>query len=271
MANYSDLIGAFLQNASAPSGQGRMGRALEDLQRGSAPGAGGAPGGGLADLFGGGAGGGVGGLLGGLLQGAQRGLGEAARDPVKAGGLGALAGALLGGGGDSIKGAIGGGALAMLAGVAVKALLSGGQTGAGAYSAGALPLGLKAPEGPAERQALERNAQLLLRGMISAAKADGDIDQQEMQRIVGRLKDAGMDAEAQAWVLGELSRPLDLDALVADIPNPELAAEVYAASLLAVEVDTPAERDYLARLAQRTGLQPAVVRQIHQSMGVPVA
>jgi uncharacterized membrane protein YebE (DUF533 family) len=107
--------------------------------------------------------------------------------------------------------------------------------------------------------------------MISAAKADGDIDQQEMQRIVGRLKDAGMDAEAQAWVLGELSRPLDLDALVADIPNPELAAEVYAASLLAVEVDTPAERDYLARLAQRTGLQPAVVRQIHQSMGVPVA
>lgn len=268
MPNYADLIGAFLQNAAAPSGQNRMGRAVEDLQRG---GASGAPGGGLADLLGGGAGGGAGGMLGGLLQGVQRGLGEAARNPAKAGGLGALAGALLGGGGDSIKGAIGGGALAMLAGVAVKALLNGGQGKAGAFSGGGLPLGLKAPETPAEQQTLERNAQLVLRGMISAAKADGEIDQQEMQRIVGRLKDAGMDAEAQSWVLAELGRPMDLDGLVADIPSPEVAAEVYAASLLAVEVDTPAEREYLARLAQRTGLQPAVVQYIHQSLGVPVS
>jgi uncharacterized membrane protein YebE (DUF533 family) len=267
MPNYADLIGAFLQNAGAPSGQNRMGRAVEDLQRGGAPGA---PGGGLADLLGGGAGGGAGGMLGGLLQGVQRGLADAARSPAKAGGLGALAGALLGGGGDSIKGAIGGGALAMLAGVAVKALLNGGQGKAGAFSGGSLPLGLKAPETPAEQQTLERNAQLVLRGMINAAKADGEIDQHEMQRIVGRLKDAGMDAEAQSWVLAELGRPLDLDAFVADIPSPEVAAEVYAASLLAVEVDTAAERDYLARLAQRTGLQPAVDQYIHQSLGVPV-
>jgi len=265
MNNYSDLIGAFLRNAAAPSGQNRMGRAVEDLQRGAAPGA---PGGGLADLLGGSAGGGV---LGGLLQGVQRGLADAARSPAKAGGIGALAGALLGGGGDSVKGAIGGGALAMLAGVAVKALLQGGQGQAGAFSGGGLPLGLKAPETPVEQETLERNAQLVLRGMISAAKADGQVDQQEMQRIVGRLKDAGMDAEAQAWVLAELGRPLDLDGLVADIPSPEVAAEVYAASLLAVEVDTAAERDYLARLAQRTGLQPAVVQYIHQSLGVPAA
>lgn len=265
MANYADLIGAFLQNAAAPSGQSRMGRAVEDLQRGG--GAPGTPGGGLADLLGGSGGG----VIGGLLQGVQRGLADAARNPAKAGGLGALAGALLGGGGDSIKGAVGGGALAMLAGVAVKALLQGGQGRAGAFSGGSLPLGLKAPETPVEQETLERNAQLILRGMISAAKADGQVDQQEMQRIVGRLKDAGMDAEAQAWVLAELGRPLDLDALVADIPSPEVAAEVYAASLLAVEVDTPAERDYLARLAQRSGLQPTVVQVIHQSMGVRVA
>lgn len=33
MANFSDLIGAFLQNASAPSGQNRMGNSLKDLQQ----------------------------------------------------------------------------------------------------------------------------------------------------------------------------------------------------------------------------------------------
>jgi uncharacterized membrane protein YebE (DUF533 family) len=40
--------------------------------------------------------------------------------------------------------------------------------------------------------------------------------------------------------------------------------------LLAIEVDTDAERDYLQQLARRTGLQPAAVQQIHQAMGVPL-
>ncbi len=64
--------------------------------------------------------------------------------------------------------------------------------------------------------------------------------------------------------------PLDRRPSVAEIRSPEAAAEVYAASLLAIEVDTDAERSYLRQLAQRTGLQPAVVQQIHQAMGVAV-
>jgi uncharacterized membrane protein YebE (DUF533 family) len=55
---------------------------------------------------------------------------------------------------------------------------------------------------------------------------------------------------------------------VAEIPNPEVAAEVYAASLLAIEVDTPEEQQYLQQFAQRTGLNPMVVQYIHRSMGV---
>ena len=49
-----------------------------------------------------------------------------------------------------------------------------------------------------------------------------------------------------------------------------MAAQVYAASLLAIEVDTDAERAYLAKLAQKTGLHPMVAQQIQQSMGVTV-
>ena len=203
----------------------------------------------------------------------QSGLSGAAQNPLQAGGLGAMAGALLGGGGDSIKGAIGGGAMAMLAGVAVKALMNGGQASASAeaVSGGAAPVGLKAPETPAEAEYLEKTANLAVRAMVSAAKSDGEIDQQEMQRIIAKLKEAGADAEAQGWVLTELGKPLDLDGLVADVPNLEVAAEVYAASLLAIEVDTPEERAYLEQLASRTGLNPAVVQYIHQSMGVASA
>jgi uncharacterized membrane protein YebE (DUF533 family) len=253
MPNFGDLIGAFLQNATAPSGQDRMGNALENLQQ---QGLGGAAGGGLLD---------------GILGAVKGGLSTAAQNPAAAGGIGAVLGSLIGGGGDSVKGALGGGALAMLAGVAMKALMQGGQApgGAAAFSGGGgMPLGLKAPETPDERQALEQTAALVVRGMINAAKSDGQIDPEEMQRIVGKLKESGMDGGAREWVMAELSKPLDLDAFVAEIPGPEAAAQVYAASLLAIEVDTDAERAYLHQLAQRSGLSPAVVQYINQTMGV---
>jgi uncharacterized membrane protein YebE (DUF533 family) len=264
MANINDLLGAFLQNAAAPSGQNRMGNILDGLQRTGLGGTG-VPGA---------AGGAAGGLLGGVLDAMQKGLAGAARNPAQAGGIGAILGGLLGGGSSSVKGALGGGALAMLASVAMKALTGAGQTpqgsGGSAWSGGSMPLGLKVPETPAEEQALANKAELVLKGMINAAKADGQIDQREGQRITGKLQQAGIDQSGQQWVLNEMYRPLDLDAFCAEIRSPEAAAEVYAASLLAIEVDTDAERSYLRQLAQRTGLQPAVVQQIHQAMGVAV-
>ena len=58
-----------------------------------------------------------------------------------------------------------------------------------------------------------------------------------------------MDAAAREFVQAEMRRPFDVDGLP-EVPNPKTAVEVNAASLLAIEVDTPAERDYLRRLAQ---------------------
>jgi uncharacterized membrane protein YebE (DUF533 family) len=257
MANFGDLIGAFMQNAMAPSGQGRMGNVLDGLQQGGS--------GGMASGAGGD-------LLGGIPEAVQGGLSNAAQHPAQAGGIGAVLGSLLGGGGGSVRGAIGGGALAMLASVAMKALMGAGQEGqaggAPQWSGGSMRLGLKAPETPAEHQALASTAQLVLKGMINAAKADGRIDPQEVQRIVGKIKESGIDQSGQQWVMSEMQRPLDLDAFAAEIPNQEVAAQIYAASLLAIELDTDAERSYLQQLAQRTGLHQAVVAYIHQTMGV---
>jgi uncharacterized membrane protein YebE (DUF533 family) len=253
MPNFGDLIGAFLQSGASPSGQSRMGSAVENLQQQ-----------GLGDSAG------AGGLLDGILGAVKGGLSTAAENPAAAGGIGAVLGSLMGGGGDSVKGALGGGALAMLAGVAMKALTSGGQAeGAGAFSGGAMPVGLKAaPETPDEEQALEQTAGLVVKGMINAAKSDGEIGPKEMERIVGKLKESGMDEGTQHWVMMEMSKPLDLNAFVAEIPGPEAAAQVYAASLLAIEVDTDAERQYLQQLAQASGLNPTVVQYINKTMGV---
>ena len=257
MANLGDLVGSFMQSAMSQSGQGRVGNVLQDLQSSFGK---------MTESQGG-----IGGILGNVLETAKTTLGKAADNPMQAGGIGAVLGSVLGGGSSSVSGAIKGGALAMLAGIAYKAFANAAQSaqpGAAPSFGGDIPLGIKPPETPSEAKALENTAALVIRGMIAVAKSDGQVSPDEIQRIVGKLKEAGMGADAEAWILDQLRQPLDLDALVAAIPTPEVAAQVYAASLLAVEVDTPAERQYLADFVAKTGLDPAVAWQIQHTVGV---
>jgi uncharacterized membrane protein YebE (DUF533 family) len=131
-----------------------------------------------------------------------------------------------------------------------------------------LPLGLRPPANTDEESELESKAMVILRAMINAAKADGQIDDAEQQRILGRLAEADTTATVQEFVRAEMGQPLDLKALLREVPNLQMAAEVYAASLLAIEVDTPAERDYLRQLAQSLGLDEGAVQRLHLTLGV---
>ncbi len=296
MGNATDLLGQLLQagmsgganerigHAMGPRGLGRSGSPLGDILGGLL--GGGASGSGLGG--GGGGGGGVGGGLGGLLGGgnlsdvANRaeqmfpGAGKTLQDPnqLKIGGLAALAGALLGGRQGGMGGAVGGGLLALLGSLAFSAWKSRDATGGGAAPQTAeelareAPLGLREPQTPDEEAQLERTALLAIRAMINAAKADGAIDGAEMGKIMGKLKDLGSDAEARDFVMSELQKPLDLDGLVAAVDNPELAVQVYGASLLAIEIDTPAEREYLQKLADKLGLDSETVRNVHEALGI---
>jgi uncharacterized membrane protein YebE (DUF533 family) len=114
----------------------------------------------------------------------------------------------------------------------------------------------------------EASAELLLRAMINAAKADGQIDGTEMNAILTKLDESGADEETKSFVLEEMRRPLDLDGLVAGARSPGLAAAVYAASTMAIKVDTPAERSYLDQLASRLGIPSQVRASLDASLGV---
>jgi uncharacterized membrane protein YebE (DUF533 family) len=219
----------------------------------------------------------VGSMLSGLAAAAKQAMGDTkqqaqAGNPVAVGGLGALAGALLGGArGSASRGALGGAALALLGQIAFSALQ--GRMGASAAAGGMVteedvPLGAREPQTTGEEAVLHSRGLILLQAMISAAKADGQIDGREMDRILKKLDEAGADAEARDFVLAEMRRPLDLDALVAQVEAPDLAAEVYAASLLAIEVDTQAERAYLDRLAAALKLDQATRGHLHAALGV---
>jgi uncharacterized membrane protein YebE (DUF533 family) len=165
--------------------------------------------------------------------------------------------------GGNMRGAVGAGGLALLAMVAMKALQNrGGQ------SAAATPA---APASLPEETVSEDAAALVLRAMIDAAKADGQIDGNEMQQIMGKLDEGGATAEEKDLLLSEMRKPLDPEGLAAQARTPELAAQVYAASLLAIEVDTDAERAYLRQLATALRLDAGTVQQLHAGLGAPAA
>jgi uncharacterized membrane protein YebE (DUF533 family) len=209
------------------------------------------------------AGGGLGSLLGSVLGGggAQSGSGGGLGDLFSAGNnrsqgsgdLTDLLGGLLGGG-------AGGAGLGGLLGAAMSQF--GGQQGAQPVA------NFKAsdhlPQGVEYQQATDQ-ATLLIRAMINAAKADGEVDSEEQKRILDKLGEVTQDE--LAFVRDELARPLDLENFARSIPQ-GMEQQVYAISLMAIDLDSQAEAQYLHKLAQAGGISPQVSNRIHQQFGV---
>lgn len=116
------------------------------------------------------------------------------------------------------------------------------------------------PEAPV-LPAVPEDVALLIRAMIAAAAADHAIDEAERARIVQRMGGDALEPEARDYLEQELAAPLSLTAIVA-ATRPEVAHDVYAASALAIEPDSGAERAYLDALAKALGLDDAKRREI---------
>lgn len=197
---------------------------------------------------------------------------QMARDnPLAAG---ALAAVLLGTGpGRKVTGsAIKLGGLAAVAGLAYKAYQnysSGGQpaTGPVAGEPELLPPPSDTPFDPAQAPQGEAEFALVIaRAMIAAARADGHIDEAERARIADKLHLSGIDSEAEAFLLSELEKPVDLDGIVAAAQTDAQKVELYTASRLAIEPRTRAERGYLDMLAGRLKLPDALVDHIEATV-----
>jgi uncharacterized membrane protein YebE (DUF533 family) len=119
------------------------------------------------------------------------------------------------------------------------------------------------PTQPADQQSLSRN---LLRAMIAAAKADGHIDGAEQANIFAQMDRMSLSPEDKAFVMDELRAPLNVDAVAAAARTPEEAAEIYTVSLLAIDLDHPAERAYLAQLASKLRLEDGLVAHLHATV-----
>lgn len=113
-------------------------------------------------------------------------------------------------------------------------------------------------------------AVLLVRAMVLAAHADGAVDQSERMRILDRVESSGLSADEVAFLARELDAPPGLEELLVAVTSPELAEQVYTASLLAMRVDNNAERAYCTELGRQLALADATIRRLHQLTATPV-
>lgn len=109
---------------------------------------------------------------------------------------------------------------------------------------------------PAPQQ--EAHSRAMLKALIAAAKADGHMDEREQGLVQAELQRTGADAATRAWVETELRRPVEPAEVAAAASGPEMAAEIYLASLLVVDQTSTMERAYLDALATALRLAPAL-------------
>lgn len=212
--------------------------------------------------------------LGGLLEAlAGAGSGQiATRSSPRGqttGGLGDILGQLVGGtdgkgGLGDLIGALGAGGAAGGLGGLLGAAMGGKSGGFGADLNSAFANGGEPDTTPGAAE--EAMAGLMIRAMIQAAKADGQIDAAEQKKLLERLGD--VSAAERAFVERELAAEIDVDGLARAIPD-GLEAQAYAMSVMAIDLDNDNEARYLHQLAEALGLDTKSVNHIHEQIGTP--
>ena len=190
----------------------------------------------------------------------------------KDGGSG-IAGAI---GSDFGKGALAGGALGLLLGknkTTRKLATYGGLAALGMMAYKAYGEYRQQQGQPAQPQTVDRlpppqanlHSEAILRALVAAAKADGHIDARERQTIEGEFARIAPGAEVQQWFKAELDKPLDPAEVARAATTPEIASEMYLASLAAADEQNFMERAYLDELARQMNIDDALKQRLEQT------
>lgn len=121
---------------------------------------------------------------------------------------------------------------------------------------------------PAGLANLERpQRELLVRTMVAAARASGEVTDRKIGRIERALAVLGGGEAERRCLSATLGSPVALDDLLREVRDAPTASRVYAASLLAVDRHDRVNRAYLHYLACRLELPLEVVAALHRRFG----
>ena len=102
----------------------------------------------------------------------------------------------------------------------------------------------------------------LIKSMIGAAKADGNIDATEQQRIFKAVEQMELPTEAKGIVFDLLQQSIAAEELAVGAASLEQRSEIYLASCLVIEPDHPSEQAYLDQLEVALELPEGLAKQL---------
>jgi len=176
------------------------------------------------------------------------------------------------------KGAIGAGVLAILLGTGAGRKVTGAALKMGSVAAvGGLaykafqnwqgvhsgkPVAENASVDQLEGEAAESRSLTLLRAMIAAAKADGHINEGELDAIQQQLSKMSLDGDTLEFLQAELTKPVSASEIAAMSDSPNAAAEIYLVSRIIIDDSNAQEKAYLAELAKQLKLKDTLVAEL---------
>ncbi|TXH60292.1 MAG: tellurite resistance TerB family protein [Thiothrix sp.] len=113
---------------------------------------------------------------------------------------------------------------------------------------------------PAPEQLPLLSSETLLKAMVAAAKADGQVDEQELQIIRSKMSELQLDQDLNDLLMNELINPLGAKEVAALANGDQQAGlELYLVSSLFLDKNQEVERVYLNDLQTALNLPDAVV------------
>ena len=102
----------------------------------------------------------------------------------------------------------------------------------------------------------------LIKAMIGAAKADGQIDADEHNRIFSSIEEMSLSTESKALVLDLIRQPISIEEITSAAVSMEQKTELYLVSCMVSDPDHPAEKQWLYKLSNSLGLPDDLAMQL---------
>lgn len=112
---------------------------------------------------------------------------------------------------------------------------------------------------------LDATSELAIRAMVYAARADGKIGADERNRMKALIAHMLPCPNVESLLAAFEREPIDFMKLInGKVRSKEMAGDVYRLSCLVIDIDTAAERNYLAALGGGLGLSASTMSAIEK-------
>lgn len=112
----------------------------------------------------------------------------------------------------------------------------------------------------------DKRSLTILRAMVAAAHADGEIDMAESLAIDEQMEKLQLPSDSRQWLRKELQSPRNAWNVASLADSPAAAAEIYTVSRIIVDQENPAEQAYLEELRAALQLDSGFVSALEQQI-----